>query len=779
MKSLRTFLAARKFNLPIWASVLLCGLLALIVFRLAPKPPLSEGYASSIAVYDAHRKLLRLTLSADEKFRLWVPLKEISPQLVDATLLHEDRYFYWHPGVNPVALLRGGYQTYVGGNRRQGASTLTMQLARMRYHIQSKTIGGKLEQILRAAALELRYSKRDILEAYLNLAPYGGNIEGVAAASLIYFNKPVAQLGLPEALALAVIPQSPHRRAMQAGSQSPIWLARQVLFSKWLRQHPEAAQQRELMALPLHLQDARGLPFHAPHFVDAVIAAQPAGVNVVTTLDLKLQRLLERQIRDYLKRAQRVGIKNASALLVDTRNMGVVASVGSANFFDDTISGQVNGTQAKRSPGSALKPFVYALAIDQGILHPMSILKDAPTSFGPFSPENFDGQFLGPITAQDALIRSRNVPAVAISAKLSKPSLYDFLRAANISELKSEKHYGLALVLGGGEVSMEELASLYAMLANGGVLKPLRYLANDAEAKGPRLISEAASFITRDMLKHNPRPDNPFHTSLHDLPIYWKTGTSWGFRDAWTAGGFGPYVLIVWLGNFDGESNQQLIGVQAAAPLFFQIADAINAERPNLKEPHPQTPPDIQQVEVCAASGDLPNPACPTKTKTWFIPGKSPIKVSTLHRPVMIDNRTGLRACAPFDSQTAHTEIYEYWPSDMQRLFIMAGLPRRAVPAAAPGCKTTEDASNGIAPRITSPLRAVTYTLETESIMLQATLDGDAQEVFWFANNGYIGSARRGQVVSWQPKKPGHFLLRAVDELGRADSRDIEIDVSK
>ena len=784
MNSLRSFLIARTFFLPRWVTLLLGCFFLLLLFRLLPKSPLSQGYSSSTAIYDAQHKLLRLTLSEDEKYRLWIPLQEMSPQLIDATLLHEDRYFHWHPGVNPIALLRGGYQTFLGGGRRQGASTVTMQLARMRYKIQSKNILGKLEQIARAFALELRYSKKDILEAYLNLAPYGGNVEGVAAASLIYFNKPSEQLGLPEALALAVIPQSPQRRVLHADTQSPIWLARKALFDKWVTKFPEAAQQSELMTLPLNLKDAKNLPFLAPHFVDAVLAKNPDGVNVTTTLDLKLQRLLERQMRAYLTRTQRVGVKNAAALLVDTRNMAVVASVGSAGFFDQSISGQVNGTQAKRSPGSALKPFVYALALDQGLLHPLTILKDAPTSFGPFSPENFDGEFLGPISAQDALIRSRNVPAIAVSAKLGKPSLYDFLRTANIAELKSEKHYGLSLALGGGEVTMEELTTLYAMLANGGKLKPLRHLDSEAKADGVSLISEAASFITLDMLKHNPRPDSPFHTSIHDLPIYWKTGTSWGFRDAWTVGGFGPYVLAVWLGNFQGESNAQLVGIQMAAPLFFQIADGINAERPNLKSPRHQTPADIQRVEVCTASGDLPNNVCPNKSKTWFIPGKSPIKISTLHRTVMIDNRTGLSACPPFDQQSSHAEIFEFWPSDMQKIFVMAGLPRRSVPAAAPGCDKSGDANNGIAPRITSPLRAVTYTLRvktlaTEAIMLLATLDGDAHEAFWFVNNSFIGSAKRGAALSWQPKKPGHFLLRAVDELGRADSREIDIEVIK
>ena len=221
-----------------------------------------------------------------------------------------------------------------------------------------------------------------------------------------------------------------------------------------------------------------------------------------------------------------------------------------------------------------------------------------PISFGPFSPENFDGRFVGPITATDALIRSRNVPAVALSAQLAQPGLYQFLQSAGIAKMASEQHYGLALALGGGEVTMEETAMLYAMLANHGQLASPRYFSGAPTATGPRLLSEEASFMTLEMLKSAPRPDDPFTRKQDRVRVAWKTGTSWGFRDAWTAGVFGPYVLVVWVGNFDGHGNPAFVGVQAAAPLFFRLVDAIAVNDPKLVEPVFRQPPRLERVDV-------------------------------------------------------------------------------------------------------------------------------------------------------------------------------------
>jgi penicillin-binding protein 1C len=768
-----------------WRRAIIIAVVAVITVatltavRLWPREPLRERIASSTAIFDRQGRLLRLTLASDQQYRLWTPLEEIAPELIDALLLHEDRHFYWHPGVNAASLVRAAISTYSGGPR-VGGSTITMQLARLLYGLNTRTIGGKLRQIVHAVQLELRYSKRDLLEAHLNLMPYGGNIQGVGAASLIYFDKPASRLDLSEALSLVVIPQSPARRAPAGDEPDDLRAARMRLFEKWVRRHPDAASAAEYVATPLRYASLRDLPFAAPHFTNAVLQRpRPAAEHSVnTTLDLRTQRTLERVIATYVREQGKIGIHNAAALLVDYRDMSVRALVGSADFFNAEIQGQVNGTQAKRSPGSALKPFIYALAIDQGVIHPHTVLKDTPTAFGPFNPENFDGRFVGPITAREALIRSRNVPALTLAAQLSSPSFYQFLRSAGISRMASEKHYGLALTLGGGEVTMEETATLYAMLANRGRLAPLRYLANEPQREGIRLLSEEASFMTLDMLRSAPRPEDSFARRRSGIQAAWKTGTSWGFRDAWTAGTFGPYVLVVWVGNFDGRGNPAFVGVQAAAPLFFRLLDAL-ATQEKLLEPVFRQPPRLERVEVCSASGDLPNAECPQVVTTWYIPGVSPIRVSQIHRRVWIDTRTGQQACPPYDPRFTRSEVYEFWPSDLLQLFARAGMPRRQPP---PPADCQRDVPTGTPPQITSPVIAVTYTVRSgrvgsESIPLVANADSEVRRLHWFVDDSYVGTGAPGVAIGWQPTRPGRYLVRTVDDRGRADSRELVVEL--
>ncbi len=747
--------------------------LLLIIFRLWPHPQLASFAPSSTAVLASDSSLLRLTLAEDEQYRLWVPLEKISPGLIAAVQLQEDQWFYWHPGINPIALVRGAWETYTGGNK-QGGSTLTMQLARLMGGLNTRTPMGKLRQITHALWLEARYSKHDILEAYLNLAPYGGNIQGVGAASLIYFGKTADRLTLPEIMTLAVIPQQPNHADTRP--------ARDRLFARWQKLHAVSASEQQLMALPLPLRAIGKLPFLAPHLAEQVLSQTASSTRrqLQTTLEPRLQALLERQIKQYIAQNGGRGIHNATAMLVDTRNQAVVALVGSVDYRNAEIDGQVNGILAKRSPGSTLKPFIYGMAFDQGLIHPQSILKDAPTAFGPFQPENFDGRFVGPISAHDALIHSRNIPAVSVASKLKQPSLYDFLKNAGVSRLQSEQHYGLALVLGGGEVTMEELATLYTMLANQGKWRTLRYLADAPRSDGMALLSPEASFMVMNILGDNPRPDSIPMATGNRWHVAWKTGTSWGFRDAWSVGVVGPYVLLVWIGNFDGSSNPAFIGIEAAAPLFFRIADALPISLPQQSDLPLIPPRNLKKVAVCTASGDLPNAWCPQTTDTWFIPGKSPIRVSTLHRPVIVDNRTGLAACPPYDTTATHTEIAEFWPSDMMRLFREAGMPRRAPPAASCADAGGIASDEADVPHITSPLLSVTYTLRLsrplESISLQATHGADAKKLYWFSDKAYLGSIASGS-LAWRPDNAGWHSLTVVDDKGRSASRDVQVEI--
>src|SRR5437879_7110155 len=561
-KALVSRYLSRMIRAPSVRSFALLEMTAWFAWLLLPKPPLLEGISFSQCVRDRNGKLLRVTLSADQKFRIWTPLEDISADLIDATLRYEDKYYAHHPGVNPLALARCALDLLRFHRVTAGGSTITMQLARLRFHLHTRNISGKLEQIIRSVELERHYSKNEILEAYLNLAPYGRNIEGAGAASQIYFGKTAAHLTTPESIALSVIPQSPTRRALFADRDN------RSLDSAQGNWYDRAKINQQFSARLFSARAQTERKFLAPHFVQHVLATDKNRGEIVTTLDLAKQQSIERRITDYIQTNRGRGIQNAAALLVDTRTMDVLAQIGSADFFNSEIQGQVDGTRAPRSPGSTLKPFVYALALEQGLIHPLSILSDAPHSFGDYNPENFDREFVGPIRACDAPPRSRNLPAVELASQLRHPTLYEFLRSAGVKLPRSEWLYGLTLPLGGAEVTMDDLVRLYAALANNGELRPLRRTSRDPTALQRRsIIMPASAFLTLEMLNLQ-RPDMRRADSDHTAPVFWKTGTSHGFRDAWSIAVFNHYVLAVWIGNFDGRVNGTFVGRIAAAPLL-------------------------------------------------------------------------------------------------------------------------------------------------------------------------------------------------------------------
>jgi penicillin-binding protein 1C len=768
---------------------------AIAISARSVRPPLSAGVSFSQAVYDRNHELLRLSLSSDEKYRVWTPLERISPVLIESTLLQEDRHFGLHPGVNPLSLVRGFLRTYVRADRRVGGSTLTMQLARLKYRLNTRTIHGKVTQVLSAVWLELLYSKKEILEAYLNYLPYGGNIEGAEAASLIFFRKNSNQLNLVEALSLTVIPQNPNRRGTGSNrGQAALKHARDELYSAWKETHREtesSASVKAALSLPFELKSIHDLPFRAPHFVDWILQKHPREDQLTTSLSFPVQQMIEKHVRNYIDRTRSQGFTNAAVILVDRRSQEIISLVGSGDYFDSKIEGQVNGVLAKRSPGSTLKPFLYGLAMDQGLIHPTSMLKDTPMSFGSFDPENFDGDFVGPISAKDALIRSRNLPAVHLASQLKSPDLYDLLKTSGVTRLRDEKFYGLALPLGGAELTMEELARLYTALANYGVLKPLRDgILNEKIPDERRILSPESSFLTMEMLKDNPRPQQQFHAAWtrDQIPIAWKTGTSHGFRDAWAAGIFGDWVLITWIGNFDNSPNPGFIGRDAAGPLFFDIADTLRTGQKQLDKTLAQNISlsnlpkfkDLTHTKVCAISGELPGPHCKHTQDSWFIAGRSPIRQCQIHREVWVNKNSGLRACPgeEWDPKKGYApEVFEFWPSDLAQLFAQAGMPRRSPPEYEPRCRLTERSSTGRPPEIVSPRSSLTYNLQfsrqvAASIPLLATTDADSKVVYWFANEEFIGKASSTETLLWNAK-PGRFKIRVVDQQGRSDTRDL------
>lgn len=723
--------------------------LVALAWLLLPKPPLLDGVSFSREVFDRHGQRLAVTLSADDKYRIYTPMGEVSPELVAAALDYEDRWFGRHPGVNPVSLARSAWCFAAGGGRRGGASTITMQLARLRFGLRTRTVAGKLRQIFYALEIERHYSKSEILEAYFNLAPYGGNIEGAGAASLAYFRKPASALSRHEALALSLVPQSPAKRGPLRDRENPAL--------------QEALRRRGGDEAAAFVVMSRGIPRpDAPHFVRRVLRETPARV-VATTVDRDLQRDLQKLMARYLRSQNRLGLRNAAAELFDWQRMEIVAHVGSADFDDPAICGQVDGTRARRSPGSTLKPFVYALAMQEGLIHPDSIVLDAPRAFSGYNPENSDREFAGPLRASDALARSRNVPAVELTQKLRRPGLYEFLQSANLRLPKPAGWYGLALPLGGAEVRMEDLVALYAMLANGG--------ADGAR----RLLAPEAAFLALEMLGKVPPPEG---YALR-APVYWKTGTSHGYHDAWSVGVCGPYVLAVWAGNFDGRANPALMGRTAAAPLFFQILENLENSGRLPSVPH-VTPPgaNLRKVGLCSASGQLPEPHCKHLIQGWFIPGVSPIAKCAVHQEVLIDGVSGMRLAADDGTRPVRREVYEFWPSDIEKLFAKAGLPRRKPPPFLPGQTNLTTGAGSL--KILSPLPGSVFTRRADAgggeLALQISGNSDTRKVFWFDGSQFLGSSSPDKSLRWLPSA-GQHQLTAVDQDGRKAEAQIRVEV--
>lgn len=413
----------------------------MLALHAAPRPDLYGKAGFSRIFLDRRDRVLRITLAPDGAYRIFTPLTAMPPELMEATLLYEDRSFYRHPGVNPLALLRSVAQMALGG-RRMGGSTISMQVVRLTRKFSTASIPGKLRQIWQALVLERHYGKDEILEAYLNLAPYGANVEGVGAAARIWFHKEAAELSLPEILALAPVPQHPAARNPLASRGRALSLARARLDRIWREAHPQDAGQG-LPNVPLRVHALSELPFAAPHAVDSLLAGSelPQG-RISTTLDLGLQRLLERQLRRAVEAGRLWGMDNAAALLLDWRSCEILALAGSADYFNAAIQGQVDGTAARRSPGSTLKPFIYALALQEGLIHPETLLSDTPRAFKGYEPENADGGFRGPISARMALLGSRNIPAIALASQLPAPGLYGFLGKAGVHFEHGPEHYG-------------------------------------------------------------------------------------------------------------------------------------------------------------------------------------------------------------------------------------------------------------------------------------------------------------------------------------------------
>lgn len=765
-----------------WRRRIVAGILLLLVAlwlldRLFP-PPLPSGNDGFI-VLARDGSPLRAWPGSDGAWRYPVTPAEVSPRYIDALLGYEDRWFRWHPGVNPASLARAAWQWATTGRIVSGGSTLTMQVARILEPV-PRTPRGKLRQIVRALQLEWRLSKDDILTLYLNHAPMGGIVEGVEMASRAYLGKPSRDLSHAEAALLATLPRAPSRlrpdRAPQAAQIArDRVLARLESFDIWSSEVVADARIEPVIAQKL--QGAWLAPLAAERLRSRARKAGAAGLTrVASTLDRELQATVERLLADRASvLPPRVSI---AALVVDAATLEVRAYAGSADFSDNARGAHVDMVRGVRSPGSALKPFLYAMALDDGLIHSESLLIDAPQAFGGYQPGNFQADFSGPVSVSEALQRSLNVPAVDLLDQIGPARFAARLAQAGIKpRIATGEQPNLSLILGGAGVTLEELVGGYRALAAGGLAGKPR-LTPEAPVEETRLMSEGAAWIVRDILEGGGHPDRPFIEGGGAAPLAWKTGTSFGFRDAWAVGVSGRYALGVWLGRPDGTPNPGFFGANVAAPLLKDIAAAL----PRELIPPRERPASVQPVDICwplgTAAADTPAPLCHRRRAAWSLAGAVPptrpdrIDGSSLRQTLWIDPASGLRTVPG----CGHGEPRDTarWPTLLQP-WLAGWLPAdQRILDWQPGCAPT-----GGTPAATlrivglsegSRLRPAPHQ---RHVSLQLAVRGAQGPVYWLLDGKRVVPDAGGKLLL---NEAGAHRLTVMDEGGRHHSVAFSVD---
>ncbi|QKG51538.1 penicillin-binding protein 1C [Hymenobacter sp. BRD67] len=762
-------------------------LLAGLADHLWPLPPAPQ-YSPLVLAADG--SVLHAYLSPTQKWRMKTELPEITPALQTAIIEKEDRYFRYHFGVNPLAIVQAAGRNLLGRGRTTGASTITMQVARL-LEPKARTFGNKLLEMLRAVQLEAHYSKSELLQLYLNLVPYGSNIEGVKSAALLYFQQPPDYLSLAQTVTLAIIPNRPGglvlgKNNAQIVQERNRWLryfGRRKLFPA------QDIADALLEPLAVHRHPAPAL---APHMARRLVLSQPAEVLIHSTLLPATQAKAEDLVRNYVRRLATLGISQAAVLVVNNQTRAVEAYVGSIDFQDAAALGQVDGVRAVRSPGSTLKPLLYGLALDQGLLTPKTVLPDVPTNFQGFRPENFDKHCQGEVTMERALTYSLNIPAVRVLSAVGVDNFTGKLQQASFRQVaRDAPRLGLSTILGGCGATLEELTGLYAALANSGRWEELKIITEkqktakaDASVKGtsgkgpnPILISEAAAYLITDILAQRTRPDLPFDAaaSRHLPRIAWKTGTSYGRRDAWSIGYNRHYTIGVWVGNFNGQGSPALTGADVASPLLF---DLFNTLAYNGRNEWFTPPASLDFRLVCAETGQVPGEHCPNQLLDYYLPGVSGSQRCQHLQEVLLsaDGRyCYCRACAPASGY--RRELFANLKPEVLAFRESQGLPTRRLPPHNPACRLvhgTDEGSNtgpDAAPQlaITSPAAHAEYVLdaaEKQQLRLSCAAPAEVRRVYWYINDRYLQAAPATAPVFFRPPQ-GEVKISCADDRGR------------
>lgn len=733
--------------------------------RLWPLPLPEPGLAKVVLAADGS-PLWRFA-DRDGVWRYPVTLDQVSPWYVEAVLGYEDRWFWQHPGINPLALLRAGWQNLASGGVVSGGSTLSMQVARL-IEPHSRDIPGKLRQIARTLQLEWHLSKREILELYLQRAPFGGTLQGVAAASWSYLGKPPDQLTRAEAALLAVLPQAPSRlrpdrhpeRAQAARDKV---LRRLAEFDTWPQQAVADALEEPVFLAPR--QRPRLAPLLARH-----LNRPGSGELIRTTIDASLQQRLEDLLGSW--RARLPEHTSAAVLVVEHPGMQVRAYLGSLDITDSRRFGHVDMVQALRSPGSTLKPFLYGLALDGGLIHSESLLQDVPRHYGDYRPGNFASGFSGPVAASDALARSLNLPAVQLLEVYGPKRFAGELRAAGLPiQLPALAEPSLALILGGGGSRLQDLVAGYSALARGGMAARLRYQPDDPLIER-RLLSPGAAWITRRILAGQAQPSSGV---LRPGALAFKTGTSYGFRDAWAIG-VGPRHLIgVWVGRPDGTPVPGQFGLASAAPLLQQVHRLLLSRDslPPVDAPQPQT---VQVAEICWPLGQ-PLPAgdanCRQRRQAWVLDGTTPPTLpagdqplgASLLQPYWI-NPAGLQVAA--GCPQAREQRLALWPPALQPWLPADEQLSARLPTADPACPPAPPAQ-------AAPLQIVGVRDgealqrppgDSRPVQLDLSSLGGSGQRWWFVDGQPLGERAAGSVLR-QAFAPGAHQIGLLDASGQ------------
>ncbi|MBI4604411.1 MAG: penicillin-binding protein 1C [Planctomycetes bacterium] len=737
-----------------------------------------DAYPAGLRVADREGGILRVYPSARGELRLPVKLEDLSPWLPKAVVAIEDRRFRSHLGVDPFAVARAIVQNVRRGRICSGASTITQQLVRI-LDERPRTVGTKLVEAFRALQLEAQRSKDALLEAYLNLVPMGGNLRGVEAAAMRYFGKPARDLDLAEAALLAGLPQSPARlrpdvhpeRAFARRRVVLEAMAREGMIS---REELEAADARRE---PVRLHP---WPFAAPHLADAARAAArgsgsaPGAGLVRTTLDREAQAAAERALGAFFA-ADPPGRERLSGAVVaiEAGTGAVRAMVGSPGFFDVARKGTLNAALRPRSPGSALKPFAYAVAFEKGLATPETVLLDTPLAYSAFLPQNFDRLFLGPVTAREALSLSLNVPAVRLQERIGTASLLETLRALGLRTLsRPAARYGLTLIVGGCEVTLADLTGAYAALLRHGAARPWTLLEAEAREDGglaARVLSPGACRLVLEALsgeEHLCRAVPGIGPRAGALLGY-KTGTSFGLRDAWCVAFTREHAVGVWIGDPAGKPHPDLVGLRAAAPVALEVAQALSRLGGAAAPPWPPDAEVLGTRRVCSRTGLPAGRHCPETLEGRFPLGAPAPSPCDVHREVLVDALSGLelcRSCAR--GRETERRVVEAWPADAEAWLRRHGGGLERSPHA-PWCREAPEAGRV---KILTPAEGSEYRLEErslgeEKVFLSAAASRQAARLHWFVDGDLVATASPVERVPWPLERGAHWI-RCVDDRG-------------